>query len=198
MQFTVATNNKDKMVEIKEIIKGINANIISIADLKEEIQIIENGSTFEENALIKAKAVHDITGGYVMADDSGLSIKALDGRPGIHSARFAGENTSYDIKIKKIWEELYNFPDKTASFICAIAIIRPDKSHFIVRGEIEGEIQEKQEGKNGFGYDPIFYVPEYNMTTASMSSELKNKISHRGIALRLMMEILKKDDNLFN
>ena len=158
--------------------------------------IVEDGKTFEENALIKARAVHALAkGAYVMADDSGLCIDALDGAPGIYSARFCGEDSTYPEKFAKIFEMLKDVPEekRTAKFVCSIAVVRPDGSEFTVRGEICGVLHEKPMGDGGFGYDPIFYVPEFGMTTAQMTKEQKNSISHRGKASRAMAEKLKEE-----
>ncbi|MHB1485460.1 MAG: XTP/dITP diphosphatase [Saccharofermentanales bacterium] len=195
MDFIAATKNKDKINEIKEILKDFPLNVISMADAGYFDEIEENGSTFEENALIKARAIHKMTGGYVMADDSGLSITALNGAPGIFSSRFAGETAGYKEKIQHIWDMLdeVKATDRSAKFICAIAVIRPDGSEFTVRGECDGIIHDKISGKNGFGYDPVFYMPEYGMTTAQMTPAMKHSISHRGKALRKMVEILCKE-----
>ncbi|MHB1452516.1 MAG: XTP/dITP diphosphatase [Saccharofermentanales bacterium] len=197
MKFVVATGNRDKVKEIREILAGMDFEILTMGELGIQDNAPETGETFEENALIKARAVHAVTGGYVMADDSGLSVKALGGAPGIYSARFAGEDTGYDVKIQKIRDMLSasGSDDRSASFVCAIAVVRPDGSEFTVRGECDGVIHHKAEGENGFGYDPVFYMPEYNMTTASMPREIKNSISHRGIALRKMAEVLKNQKN---
>lgn len=191
-KFIVATKNRDKLIEIREILKDFPFEVISMAEAGFDEEIEENGKTFEENALIKARAIHSKTGGYVMADDSGLCVDALDGAPGIFSARFAGENASYDTKIKRLWEMLdeSHTLDRTARFVCAVAVIRPDNSEFTVRGECEGVIHDKIIGVNGFGYDPIFYMPEHMMTTAQMSPSMKHSISHRGRALRKMVEVL--------
>lgn len=195
MKFVAATGNKDKIREIKEILAGLDFEVYTMGELGIFDNIPETGETFEENALIKARAVHAVTGGYVMADDSGLSVKALGGAPGIYSARFAGEDAGYDVKIQKIWDMLSasGSEDRSASFVCAIAVVRPDGSEFTVRGECCGVIHHRAEGENGFGYDPIFYMPEFNMTTASMPRDIKNSISHRGIALRKMAEILRQE-----
>ena len=158
--------------------------------------IVEDGKTFEENALIKARAVHALAeGAYVMADDSGLCIDALDGAPGIYSARFCGEDSTYPEKFAKIFEMLKDVPEekRTAKFVCSIAVVRPDGSEFTVRGEVCGVLHEKPMGDGGFGYDPIFYVPEFGMTTAQMTKEQKNSISHRGKASRAMAEKLKAE-----
>ena len=137
-------------------------------------------------------AVHELSGEYVMADDSGLCIDALDGAPGIYSARFCGEDSTYEEKFRKIFEMLADVPEdkRTAQFVCAIAVVKPDGTSFTVRGECRGVLHEKPVGENGFGYDPIFYVPEFGMTTAQMDPEVKNSISHRGRALRAMVEKL--------
>ncbi len=199
-KFIIASNNQYKIKEIREILSGIKAEVLTPGDLGISFDVDETGSTFEENALLKARGLHRITGGYVMADDSGLSVKALDGAPGIFSARFAGEDASYRTKIEKIWEMLDECPDKdrSASFVCAVAVVLPDGNDFTVRGECHGLIHSRLEGDNGFGYDPVFYMPEYGMTTASMSREMKNSISHRGAALREMVKQLKLTTNLFN
>lgn len=195
MDFIVATKNKDKINEIKVILKDFPLSVKSMdeAGFKDEIE--EDGKTFEENALIKARAIHRKTGGYVLADDSGLSITALNGAPGIYSSRFAGESAGYKEKIQKIWDMLdeVRATDRSAKFICAVAVVRPDGSEFTVRGECEGLIHTKMLGKHGFGYDPIFYIPEFGMTTAQMDPSMKHSISHRGKALRKMSEILCKE-----
>lgn len=193
MRLIIATGNEDKVKEIGEILKGTGFEAVSMKQAGFTPDIIEDGTTFEENALIKAKAVHALTSGeYVMADDSGLCIDALDGAPGIYSARFCGEDSTYEEKFVKIFEMLDGVPEeeRTARFVCAIAVVRPDGSSFTVRGEVEGVLHEEPKGENGFGYDPIFYVPEFGMTTAQMSPSQKHAISHRGRALRAMVEKL--------
>jgi len=189
MKLVIATGNQDKVKEINEILSGTDFTAISMKEAGVNPDIIEDGDTFEENALIKAKAVHDLLGGYVMADDSGLCIDYLDGAPGVYSARFCGENSSYEEKFKKINEMLDGAKDeeRTAKFVCAIAVVRPDGTNFVVRGEICGILLKEPVGENGFGYDPIFYVPEFGMTTAQMPLEQKNSISHRGQALKKMV-----------
>jgi XTP/dITP diphosphohydrolase len=192
MRLIVATGNEDKVREIDEILEGTGFEAVSMKQAGFNPDIVEDGKTFEENALIKASAVHSLCGEYVMADDSGICIDALDGAPGIYSARFCGENSTYEEKFKKIFEMLADVPEekRTAKFVCAIAVVRPDGSSFTVRGEVEGVLHEEPKGENGFGYDPIFYVPEFGMTTAQMDPEVKNSISHRGRALRAMVEKL--------
>ncbi|MCQ2531415.1 MAG: XTP/dITP diphosphatase [Saccharofermentans sp.] len=192
MRFIIATGNKDKVREINEILAGTEFEAVSMKEAGFNPEIIEDGSTFKENALIKAKAVHALCNEYVMADDSGLCIDALDGAPGIYSARFCGEDSTYPEKFAKINEMLEGVPDdkRTAHFTCAIAVVRPDGSSFTVEEYFNGVLLKEPQGENGFGYDPIFFVPEYNMTSAEMSIDLKNSMSHRGKALRLMVEKL--------
>ena len=192
----LATSNKDKAREIAEILEGTPFVVTTMKEEGFAPDIVEDGKTFEENALIKARAVHALANGaYVMADDSGLCIDALDGAPGIYSARFCGENSTYPEKFAKIFEMLKDVPEekRTAKFVCSIAVVRPDGSEFTVRGEICGVLHEKPMGDGGFGYDPIFYVPEFGMTTAQMTKEQKNSISHRGKASRAMAEKLKEE-----
>ena len=192
----LATSNKDKAREIAEILEGTPFVVTTMKEEGFDPDIVEDGKTFEENALIKARAVHALANGaYVMADDSGLCIDALDGAPGIYSARFCGENSTYPEKFAKIFEMLKDVPEeqRTAKFVCSIAVVRPDGSEFTVRGEICGVLHEKPMGDGGFGYDPIFYVPEFGMTTAQMTKEQKNSISHRGKASRAMAERLKEE-----
>ena len=192
----LATSNKDKAREIAEILSDTPFVVTTMKEEGYDPDIVEDGKTFEENALIKARTVHSLAeGAYVMADDSGLCIDALDGAPGIYSARFCGENSTYPEKFAKIFEMLKDVPEekRTAKFVCSIAVVRPDGSEFTVRGEICGVLHEKPMGDGGFGYDPIFYVPEFGMTTAQMTKEQKNSISHRGKASRAMAEKLKAD-----
>ena len=189
----LATSNKDKAREIAEILSDTPFVVTTMKEEGYDPDIVEDGKTFEENALIKARTVHALAeGAYVMADDSGLCIDALDGAPGIYSARFCGENSTYPEKFAKIFEMLKDVPEekRTAKFVCSIAVVRPDGSEFTVRGEICGVLHEKPMGDGGFGYDPIFYVPEFGMTTAQMTKEQKNSISHRGKALRAIAELL--------
>ena len=192
----LATSNKDKAREIAEILSDTPFVVTTMKEEGFDPDIVEDGKTFEENALIKARTVHELAkGAYVMADDSGLCIDALDGAPGIYSARFCGENSTYPEKFAKIFEMLKDVPEekRTAKFVCSIAVVRPDGSEFTVRGEVCGVLHEKPMGDGGFGYDPIFYVPEFGMTTAQMTKEQKNSISHRGKASRAMAEKLKAD-----
>ena len=158
-----------------------------------DIDIVEDGKTFEENAVIKAKTICELTGEITLADDSGLEIDYLNKEPGIYSARYMGEDTSYHIKNASLIERLNGVPDekRTARFVCAVAAAFPDGSVKTVRGTMEGRIGYEEKGENGFGYDPIFYLPEYGCTSAELSGEEKNKISHRGKALRAIKDELK-------
>jgi len=194
MRIIIATGNKDKVREINEILKGTGFDAVSMKEIGIDPDIVEDADSFEGNALIKANTVHKLTGEYVMADDSGLCIDALNGAPGIYSSRFCGEDSTYEEKFRKIFELLKDVPEdkRTAKFVCAIAVVRPDGTSFTVRGECSGVLHEKPMGEGGFGYDPIFYVPEFGMTTAQMTKEQKNSISHRGKALRAMVDKLSQ------
>lgn len=190
-----ATGNKNKMREIRDILSDLGMKILSMKEAGIDKEINEDGKTFEENALIKARAVAEDTDAVVLADDSGLEIDYLNKEPGIYSARYLGEDTSYEIKNQVLLDRLSGVKkeDRTARFVCAIAAVLPDKREFVVRETIEGYIGEKPAGTNGFGYDPIFYVDEYGCSTAELSEEKKNEVSHRGKALRAMREVLKKE-----
>lgn len=183
------------MQEIREILTGLDMEIQSMKEAGIKTEIVEDGQTFEENALIKAKAIAKELQGedaVVLADDSGLEVDYLNKEPGIYSARYMGEDTSYDIKNQNILDRLEGVPKelRTARFVCAIAAAFPDGGTFVTRGTIEGYIGWEPAGENGFGYDPIFYVEEYNCSTAQLSRETKNQLSHRGKALRAMREKL--------
>lgn len=177
------------------ILKDLGMEILSMKEAGVDVDIVEDGMSFEENAEIKARAVARVlTSDIVLADDSGLEIDYLDKAPGIYSARFAGEDTSYDIKNSILLDRLEGVPDeeRTARFVCAVAAVFPDGTVTTVRKTIEGRIAYAAAGTNGFGYDPIFYVPEYGCTTAEMDPERKNELSHRGKALRAMRDMLKE------
>ena len=190
-----ATGNENKMKEIRMILSDLGMPILSMKEAGIYVDVVEDGSTFEENALIKATEIaKTVENCIVLADDSGLEIDYLNKEPGIYSARYAGENTSYDIKNNLLLSRLEGVPDekRTARFVCAIAAAFPDGTTEVVRGTIEGRIGYGIAGENGFGYDPIFYVPEYGCTTAEMNPEQKNELSHRGNALRAMRKIMEK------
>ncbi len=187
-----ATTNENKMKEIREILSDFPVEILSLKEAGIQADIEENGSSFEENAAIKAETIEKMTGAIVLADDSGLEIDYLNGEPGIYSARYMGEDTSYHVKNANLIARLDGVPDekRTARFVCCVAAAFPDRETAVVRGTIEGRIGYKEDGENGFGYDPIFYVPEYGCTTAAMPAETKNAISHRGKALQLIKPII--------
>ena len=189
-----ATGNEGKMREIRAILGDMDAEICSMKEAGIQTDIIEDGRTFEENAIIKAKTIAAQTDAIVLADDSGLEIDYLDKEPGIYSARYLGEDTPYSVKNKNLIDRLTGVPDekRTARFVCAIAAAFPDGQVVTTQGVIEGRIGYEEKGSNGFGYDPIFYVPEYGCSTAQLSEEQKNRISHRGKALEAMKLELKK------
>ena len=195
-----ATGNKNKMIEIRMILADLGCKILSQKEAGIQADVVEDGQTFEENALIKATTIADIArkmpeykNAVVLADDSGLEIDALNKEPGIYSARYMGEDTSYDIKNQALIDRLEGVPDekRTARFVCAIAAAFPDGTVKTVRGTMEGRIGYEEKGENGFGYDPIFFLPEYGCTSAELSMEEKNKISHRGKALQMIKEELR-------
>ncbi|MCM1189582.1 MAG: RdgB/HAM1 family non-canonical purine NTP pyrophosphatase [bacterium] len=186
------------MREIRMILSDLGAEVLSMKEAGIFCDIEENGTTYEENALIKARAVAACTDAAVLADDSGLEIDALDGEPGVFSARYLGEDTPYRVKNANLIERLQGVPDekRTARFVCAIAAVLPDGREITTRAAVEGRIGYEEKGEGGFGYDPVFYVPELKKTTAELTEEEKNLVSHRGKALRLMKEELKKYENI--
>lgn len=202
MNVIFATGNKDKMFEIREILADLGS-VKEIKSMKEaglDPEIDENGSTFEENALIKAREVYkaakeqNMTDVLVLADDSGLCIEALNGEPGIYSARYMGKDTSYRVKNANLIDRVNKEGkgNRKAQFVCCIAAVFPDGTEKVVRGVIDGEIADKEYGKNGFGFDPIFYVPSLGKTTAELEPSEKHAISHRGNALRLMKKVISE------
>ena len=190
-----ATSNQGKMREIREILKGLGTEILSMKEAGVQADIVEDGDTFEANAVIKAKAVWEEAGGIVLADDSGLEVDALGGEPGVYSARYMGEKTSYEIKNWNLIHRLAEVPEekRTARFVCVIAAVLPDGRVLTTRGTMEGRIAYEPAGAGGFGYDPILMLPEYGKTSAEITMEEKNAISHRGKALRAMKELLEKE-----
>ena len=190
-----ATGTADQMVEIREILKDLGMEILSMKEAGVNPEIVEDGSTFEENALIKARAVHVLLpDDIVMADDSGLEIDYLNKEPGIYSARYMGEDTSYDIKNGELLRRMEGVPDekRTSRFVCAIAAVFPDGEEKTALGTIEGRVGYEIKGEHGFGYDPIFYLPEYGCTTAELEPEKKNEISHRGRGLQQMKKMIEE------
>lgn len=188
-----ATGNAGKLKEIREIMADTDVEVLSMKEAGIAVDIVEDGKTFEENALIKVKAIAEHTDAIVLADDSGLEVDYLDKAPGVYSARFMGEDTSYDIKNQAIIDKLDGVPkeQRTARFVCAIAAALPDSKTLVTRQTMEGYIGYKAEGENGFGYDPIFMLEQYGCSSAAISREEKNAISHRGKALRAMKKLLE-------
>lgn len=189
-----ATTNAGKLKEIRMILEDMGVEVLSLKDIHFDQEIVEDGKTFEENAIIKAKTIMELTGEIVLADDSGLEVDYLNQAPGIYSARYLGEDTSYTIKNQYIIDQLKDAKEeeRTARFVCAIACVFPDGTIETTRGTIEGVIGKTIQGENGFGYDPIFFLPEYGCTTAELNAEQKNKISHRGKALEAMKQVMKQ------
>lgn len=187
-----ATTNEGKVKEIKEILGDFPIEVVSMKEMGITADIEENGATFEENSLIKARALVKLTGLPALADDSGLEVDYLNGEPGIYSARYLGRDTDYDYKNNYIIDKLSGAKgeDRSARFVCVISLVLPDGREFVERGVVEGLIGYEQKGENGFGYDPIFYLPEYGKTSAELPPEKKNKISHRGKALTAMKKLI--------
>ncbi len=188
----VATGNAGKMKEFRMILANLGLEVFSMKDAGVTADIVEDGTTFAENAEIKARSVWEQTGDIVLADDSGLVVDYLGGEPGIYSARYLGEDTSYEVKNQVIIDRLAGAKEeeRTARFVCAIAAVLPDGRVLHTEGVVEGIIAHRPAGNGGFGYDPIFYLPEYGVTSAELPAEEKNAVSHRGKALRAMERLL--------
>ncbi len=193
-RIVIGTYNYNKKSEIRKILSGIPVRLLDLDDFENPPDIIEDGVTFEDNATKKALELAGFCQMCVMADDSGLEVDVLNKRPGVLSSRYCGEDTGYEEKCLRLLEELKGVPfeKRTARFRCAIALAEPDKLQFVVKASCEGIISNEPKGNNGFGYDPIFYVPEHELTMAELGSEVKNRISHRALALRLFDERLKE------
>lgn len=199
MKIIFATGNRGKMEEIRTIMAGLGVEVLSMKEAGVEMEVEEDGTSFEENAMIKASALASLPqiqemNAVVMADDSGLEIDYLNKEPGIYSARYAGKETSYDIKNHLLLSRMRGVPSesRTARFVCAIAAVFPNGEREVVRGTMEGRVAYEIAGENGFGYDPIFYLPEYGCTSAELPPEKKNEISHRGKGLRMMRNVMGK------
>ncbi len=191
--FVIATNNQKKLKELSAILETLSISAKSMKEAGINTEIEENGTTFEENALIKARTVCKLSGCPAVADDSGLCVEALNGEPGIYSARYGGERYKSDIdKYELLLYNMKNMENRKAFFVSAVACVFPDGREFTVRGTVDGEILNAPQGDNGFGYDPVFYIAEYNKTMAELDSEIKNKISHRANALKLFAKELEK------
>lgn len=196
MKIIAATSNAGKIREIKKIFVDENIEILSMKEIGIDIEIEENGTTFEENALIKAKTISEMTGEITLADDSGLCVEALGGAPGIYSARYAGENTTDAQRIEKLLSELCGVKNRKANFTSVIALYFPNGEHICTRGEVHGKIAERVYGDGGFGYDPVFIADELGKTFGEAAAEEKNQISHRARALDKMYQIIKEKNIL--
>lgn len=192
MKLVVATNNKGKLLEIQQILNDKKLELLTLTDIDLNIDFIESGETFEENAIIKAKTVYDLTQMPVIADDSGLVVDSLGGQPGIRTSRYAGEDATDDQNIDKLLKNMNGIvqEDRTAHFVCAIAYIDKNGNISTYRGECDGYITEERRGKDGMGYDPVFFYPPFNLTFAQVSYEEKNKVSHRNKALSKLKKAL--------
>ncbi len=192
MKLILATQNRDKILEMREALQELPLEILSSADFPELPDIVEDGETLEQNALKKARVIHEMTGLLALADDTGLEVDALNGQPGVFSSRFSGENATYEENVDKLLEMMKDIPatKRTARFRTVVAIIGENFQQTI-EGICPGKITRERRGNQGFGYDPIFLVPEYGKTFAEMDLELKNKISHRGKALQKAKQILE-------
>ena len=197
LDLVLATRNKKKLLEIRELLADMDFNVLSVGDFAGVPEVEEDGGTFEENARKKAVQVAGIMGKLTLADDSGLEIDYLDGRPGIHSARFAGEGATDEDRNNKVLDLLKGVPEskRTARFRCVIVIASPDDQVKIAAGACEGRIAFEPRGSSGFGYDPLFIVPEYGKTYAELGQEKKNQISHRALALKKAKELLREYQN---
>ena len=193
-QIMLATANAHKAEEFAAMLKPLGYTVKTLLDLEEDIEIEETGTSFEENALIKARVIHERLGIEVIADDSGLAVNALDGAPGIYSARFIGRDTSYEVKNQYIIDQCKDVNDRGCQFVCAIAYVTADGREYVFTGVVEGLVAEHIEGEGGFGYDPMFYYPPYKTTLANVSEEQKNKVSHRGRALEKLIAFMEKEN----
>ncbi|MFZ7102278.1 MAG: XTP/dITP diphosphatase [Peptococcaceae bacterium] len=193
-KLVIATGNRGKLKEFAKLLAALNVQVLALADFLEIGEIAENGLTFKDNALIKGRVAAAHTGLISLADDSGLEVDFLHGQPGVNSARFAGEQRDDKRNNEKLLKLLKGTPPagRTARFKCVIAVVTPAGQEFTVEGNCEGLILEKEKGAGGFGYDPLFYVPEYGQTFAQLDLEIKNEISHRGKAVRQAMAILQE------
>ena len=183
-EVVLATTNQGKAREFANLLDGVFENVISLNDLDSPPQVIEDGLTFRDNALKKAREIAQYSRKLTLADDSGLEIDALDGRPGVISARYSGEGATDKTNIEKVLSELGADSNRKARFVCVLALIHPNGDELVVEGFCEGEILSEPRGEGGFGYDPIFYLPDRNMTMAEIDPDIKNQISHRANALK--------------
>ena len=196
MKVVLASKNKHKLTEISKITEKFGIQLVLQSELGVDIDVEETGTTFEENSLLKARAVMEATGLPALADDSGIAVDALNGEPGVYSARYGFDDTLDDHgRMMLLLKNTEHVPDgqRQAKFVCVISFITPDGKIIQARGEIHGELTRQPRGENGFGYDPIFYYPPFGKTTAELPAEQKNAVSHRGNALRIFYEKLKEE-----
>lgn len=191
-EVVLATGNQGKVKEFLRLLEGVFENVISLKELDDPPEVIEDGVTFRDNALKKAREIAEYSGKLTLADDSGLEVEALDGRPGIYSARYSGSNATDKSNIVKLLDELGDNENRKARFVCVLALVNPNGEELIVDGYCEGEILTVEKGEGGFGYDPVFYLPDMDKTMAEIDPELKNQISHRSNALKKLKIKLEK------
>jgi XTP/dITP diphosphohydrolase len=190
-EIVLATGNKGKVKEFEGLLHGIAVRIIGLGDLESPPEVVEDGETFMDNALKKARTIAKYSGKPALADDSGLAVDALGGRPGVYSARYSGEDATDEKNIDKLLGELGDAEHRSARFVCFLALVTPDGKETVVSGTCEGVILTERRGSGGFGYDPVFYLPEYEKTMAEIPADLKNRISHRARAAEKLVRILK-------
>jgi len=194
-EVVLATTNQGKVKEFSKLLGGVFENVISLKELDSPPEVIEDGATFRDNALKKAREIAQFSGKLTLADDSGLEVEALDGHPGVYSARYSGENATDKTNIEKLLDELGDNPNRNARFVCILALVDPKGDELVVEGFCEGIILNEPRGEGGFGYDPVFYLPDREKTMAEIDPELKNRISHRANACKLLAEyLLRKQD----
>jgi len=194
-EVVLATGNKGKAKEFSKLLEGVFGNVISLSDIGSPPEVIEDGLTFRDNALKKARTIAQYSGKLTLADDSGLVVDALNGRPGVYSARYSGEGATDKTNIEKLLAELGDNPDRKARFVCVLALVDPNGEELVIEGFCEGVILDKPRGEGGFGYDPIFYLPDREKTMAEVDPEIKNRISHRAKACELLTQYLKGKQN---
>jgi len=190
LEIVLGTRNKDKIREMEKLLSDLDIKILTGFDFP-LVSVIEDGSSFVSNSLKKARKYSEVSGKIALSDDSGLMVYALDGKPGVYSSRYAGENATYKDNIEKLLNEMRGVKDRRAKFVCVVSIVTPEGKEYILSGELHGIILEEMKGEGGFGYDPVFYVPEIGKTLAEIPLEEKNKISHRAKAFSKAKEILK-------
>ncbi|HVY56209.1 MAG TPA: XTP/dITP diphosphatase [Thermodesulfobacteriota bacterium] len=191
-EIVLATGNKGKIREFSGLLEDVFGRIISLNDLESPPEVVEDGATFRENALKKARAIAAYSGKPALADDSGLAVDALGGRPGVYSARYAGESATDKDNITKLLTELGGIENRSARFVCVLALVTPDGREMTAEGVCEGVILTEPRGEGGFGYDPVFYLPEYGKTMAEIPPELKNRLSHRARAAESLIKLLNE------